>query len=160
MACEPNVSTGKLWKLEYIIDCLDTAPVEDDWVRFGGLVDKTINSDGNLIDVTTDTTVGDFIEQIMTTKTLDITGNGIVKNTGEDSDSLLALYMHYMKPTATGGQPLAWIRITSPLITWVIPAVFSSFNMNAPLNEAPTFDFALTQTASPIGSTIERTPTV
>lgn len=156
--CKPPVGTGKLWMIEYAIGCPDEAPKEEAvWKRLGGLIDKTVSSSGNLVDITTDTTVGDFVAQMVTTKSLDVSGNGIAMETGQDAENIKELYLHYVNPVATGGQPTAWVRITSPLITWTIPALFSSFNFSAPLNDPPTFDFELTQTASAIGNTIEAT---
>lgn len=151
MACEPNTTTGREAVMQYQISCLDVAPVEDDWKMFGAVRTKGVTNAGNTIDTTADDTQGKYNESIVTSYTKEFSMDGIIRNSGASAKGFADLYAHWNDPSATGGQPVLWIKLTDPTGVETAPVVITSIDKDYPDQDVMTYSMGFSVTSSPIG---------
>ena len=153
MACEPNTTTGKEAIFEYQIACLDVAPVEASWTTFGAVRTKGVTNAGNTVDTTADDTAGKYGESIVTTYTKEYSIDGIIRNSGASAKGFAELYAHWNDPSATGDQPVLWVRFTDPTGVETAPVVITAIDKSAPYDDVQTYSMSFSVTGSPIGVT-------
>lgn len=153
MACEPNTTTGREAVFEYFIGCLDVAPTEDDWQLFGAVRTKGVTNAGNTVDTTADDTQGKYTESIVTTYTKEYSIDGIIRNSGQSAKGFAEIYAHWNDPSATGDQPVMWVRLTDPTGVETAPVMITSIDKDYPDQDVMTYSMGFAVTSSPVGVT-------
>ena len=157
MACETTKYVGRDVVLEYAIGCGDARPNPSDWKRFGSLRTKEFSLSWDTTDVTDSDSIGALRENLATFQTLTISGDGIAKASG--ANNLVELTKHVVNPTATNGQPLVWLRMTFPDLTFTAFMLLSTLSRSAPYDDVVTYSMEASATASDFGLLVEDTPT-
>ncbi|TNF65769.1 Ig domain-containing protein [Streptococcus salivarius] len=159
MACNQLKYVGKVVVLEYAIACPDVMPAAGDWKRIGAMTGKNMSIEWDTADTTADDSVGSLRENLATFQSLTISGDGMLK-AGDNVDALnlKELNKHIVQPTATGGQPFVWLRMTYPDLTFIAPMLMSTFERDAPFDGPATYSLEASATASPYGLLVEDTP--
>lgn len=157
MACETTKYVGRDVVLEYAIGCGDTKPADADWKRFGSLRTKEFSLSWDTTDVTDSDSIGALRENLATFQNLTISGDGMAKASGVGN--LVELTKHFVNPTATNGQPLVWMRMTFPDLTFTAFMLLSTLSRSAPYDDAVTYSMEAMATASDFGLIVEDTPT-
>lgn len=160
MACKQKKFPGKLVIVEYFIGCPDKLPTAQDWKRLGSMRTKDYTLTWDSSDATDDASVGSIRESLMTFLSVELSGDGTVRNDGGAyAESVIELEMHVSNPEATGGQPSAWFRITDPRLTRTVYMNIGEFQpLSAPYDDITTWSFSASATASDFGLIVERTP--
>lgn len=157
--CALRKYTGKSVVMEYAIKCGDEMPVSGDWKRFGAMRTKSFSAPWDTVDATADDVEGYIRENLATFQQLSVSGDGTLLNgNAEDAQNFKALTKHFFNPTATGGQPTAWIRMTFPDLTFTCYMIISDLSREAPYDDVTTYSFEASATASTFGITVEDTP--
>lgn len=146
--------------LEYAIAEGDAVPLEAAWKRFGSLRTKEFGLEWETTDGTADDSVGALRENLATFQTLSISGDGVCKASGAGAANLIELTKHVANPTATDGQPVAWIRMTFPDLTFTAFMIITNMSRSAPYDDVVTFSLEASATASDFGLIVEDTPAV
>lgn len=155
MACETTKYVGRDVVLEYSIGCGDEKPLPGAWKRFGSLRTKEFALSWDTTDVTDSDSVGALRENLATFQTLTISGDGIAKASGVGN--LVELTKHFVSPTATNGQPVVWLRMTFPDLTFTAFMLLSNLSRSAPYDDAVTYSLEAMATASDFGLIVEDT---
>lgn len=158
MACKSTKYVGRTVVLDYAIGCGDALPADADWERFGSLRTKEFNLQWETTDATADDSISALRENLATFQTLEISGDGVCKASGTGSAALIELTKHVANPAATAGQPVAWMRMTFPDITFTAFMLISSLARSAPYDDVVTFSLAASATTSDFGLIVEDTP--
>lgn len=158
MACKQLKFTGKTVVLEYHIGCPDTLPQEQDWKRVGAMRGKELTLEWDTTDATADDSVGALRENLATFQNMSISGDGTVKVSGAGAAELKALTKHVLNPSATGGQPTAWMRLTFPDLTFVAYMLVSNMSRSAPHDDVVTYSLEASATSSDFGLIVDDTP--
>lgn len=158
MGCIKQKFTGRDVVLEYSIGCGDQLPLEVDWKRFGSLRTKEFEINWDSQDATDSDSVGALRESLATFQTLKMSGDGTVKASGAGSANLIELTKHVARPEATGGDPVAWMRMTFPDLTFIAYMLMTKIARSAPYDNVVTYSMEATATASDFGLIVEDTP--
>lgn len=155
MACEPITGLGRDVIFEYVIQCLDVAPPAEDtgWTVFGAVRTKSVTNSANTIDTTADDSEGDYSESIIGTKTKEFSIDGIIRKSGPSAKGFAELYAHWNDSSATGGQPVMWVRMTDSTGVETAPVTMTAIDKSNPYDDVPTYSITLAVTSSPIGVT-------
>jgi len=156
MACETEKYVGRVVVLEYAIGCGDTLPVEADWKRIGSMRSKEFALAWDNIDTTADDSIGSLRENLATFQTLAISGDGLAKASG--TNNLVELTKHFVNPTATNGQPVAWMRMTFPDLTFTAFMLLTTLSRSVPYDDAVTYSLEAMATGSDFGLIVDDTP--
>lgn len=159
MACESTKYVGRDVVLEYAIGCGDEKPDSGDWKVFGALRTKNFSLTWDTTDATADDSVGALRENLATFQNLEISGDGVCKASGAGSANLIELTKHVANPVATSGQPVVWMRMTFPDLTFVAFMLISDLSRAAPHDDVVTYSLTASATASDFGLTVTDTPT-
>ncbi len=156
--CKNQKFTGRVAVLEYAIACGDSLPAKADWTRLGAMRAKELTIEWETTDATADDSVGALRESLATFQTLSVSGDGTLKVTGNGAQALIDLTKHVARPDATGGEPVAWLRLTFPDLTFTFFAMVTNMSRSAPHDDVATYSFEATATSSDFGLIIEETP--
>lgn len=157
MACESTKYVGRDVVLEYAIGCGDEKPSSGDWKFFGALRTKNFSLTWDTTDATADDSVGALRENLATFQNLEISGDGVCKVSGAGSANLIELTKHVANPAATSGQPVVWMRMTFPDLTFVAFMLISDLSRAAPHDDVVTYSLTASATASDYGLTVTDT---
>ncbi|HFG1952584.1 TPA: phage tail tube protein [Vibrio cholerae] len=158
MACNKTKYVGRDVVLEYAIGCGDAVPASAEWKVFGSLRTKEFNLSWDTTDATDGDSVGALRENLATFQTLTISGDGVCKASGAGSANLIEISKHVANPVATGGQPVTWMRMTFPDITFTCFMLFSTLSRSAQYDDVVTYSMEASATASDFGLIVEDTP--
>ncbi len=158
MGCNKTKYVGRDVVLEYSIGCGDALPAPEDWKVFGSLRTKEFNLSWDTTDATDSDSVGALRENLATFQSLSISGDGVCKASGAGAQNLVEITKHVAKPDATDGQPVAWMRMTFPDLTFTAFMLFSTLSRAAPYDDVVTYSMEATATASEFGLLVEDTP--
>lgn len=158
MPCNKTKFVGKDVVLEYVIGCGEELPTEQDWKRFGSLRTKEFEIAWDTTDATDSDSVGALRENLATFQSMTISGDGVVKASGAGAQNLIDLTKHVIQPNATGGQPVVWLRMTFPDLTFIAYMLVSNISRSAPYDDLTTYSFEASATASDFGLIVEDTP--
>uniref|UniRef100_UPI003F580FBE phage tail protein n=1 Tax=Vibrio cholerae TaxID=666 RepID=UPI003F580FBE len=158
MACNKTKYVGRDVVLEYAIGCGDSLPASNQWKVFGSLRTKEFNLSWDTTDATDGDSVGALRENLATFQTLTISGDGVCKASGAGSANLIEISKHVANPIATGGQPVTWMRMTFPDITFTCFMLFSTLSRSAQYDDVVTYSMEASATASEFGLIVEDTP--
>lgn len=156
--CKNQKFVGRTAILEYAIGCGDEMPAAADWKRLGAMRAKELTIEWETTDATADDSIGALRENLATFQTLSVSGDGVLKVSGTGAAALIALTKHVIKPEATGGEPVAWIRLTFPDLTFTFFAIVTNMSRSAPYDDVATYSFEASATASDFGLIAEDTP--
>lgn len=156
--CKNNKYVGRDVVLEYFIGCGDVLPASGDWKRFGSMRTKEFNSEWDSADATADDSIGSLRENLATFLSLTMSGDGTLTLTGANAANLKEVNKHFINPVATGGQPVMWMRMTFPDLTFTAFMLLSSFSRSAPYDDVATYSMEASATASDFGLIVEDTP--
>lgn len=156
--CKNQKFVGRVAILEYAIGCGDVMPAAADWKRLGAMRAKELTIEWETTDATADDSIGALRENLATFQTLSVSGDGVLKVAGAGAAALIALTKHVIKPEATGGEPVAWIRLTFPDLTFTFFSIVTNMSRSAPYDDAATYSFEASATASDFGLMVEDTP--
>ncbi len=102
---------GKKVLIEFAI-ALESAAVGGlTWQTLGMMRGKSMKTSWDDVDTTADGS-GDTKTALATFKNVEFSGDGVSRDDAVYKQKVL--HAHFHNPTATGGQPLAWIRMTDP----------------------------------------------
>jgi predicted secreted protein len=163
MACESTAFLGRDTSLEFAISCGDTLPLESDWKFIGALRSNSLSTEWDTVDATADDSAGAIREMLATFKAITISTDGVARRTDSAVVHQTELFIHFNNPTATGGQPVVWLRRTDPRVTLVGYFLMSTYDLEAPYDEIATFSIEATTTANSViatGVSITPTPVV
>lgn len=155
--CKNQKFTGRLVVLEYAIGCGDALPAAADWKRVSAMRAKELTIEWETSDATADDSIGSLRENLATFQSVSVSGDGTVKAAGAGADALLALTKHIAKPELTGGEPVAWLRLTYPDLTFTFFAIVTNASRSAPHDDVVTFSLEASATASDFGLIVEET---
>lgn len=157
--CTTNKLVGKDCVLEYAMGCGDEKPQNGDWKRFGGMRTKSLSAGWDTIDATTDDLVGYVRENLATYQNFSVSGDGaVLRGDSDGAVNAKALYKHFMNPTATGGQPVIWLRLTFPgFLRFTVYTILTTMDLEAP-EELVTFSMEAMATSSNFGVIVEDAP--
>lgn len=158
MACNKQKFVGRDVALEYFIACGDELPGAADWVRLGSMRTKEFTLEWETTDATADDSVGSLRENLATFQSLTVSGDGTVKASGAGAQGLIDLTKHVANPALTDGQPVAWIRVTFPDLTFTAFMIVTNVSRSAPFDDVVTYSFSASATASDFGLIIDDTP--
>lgn len=158
MGCNKTKYVGRDVVLEYSIGCGSALPETDDWKVFGSLRTKEFNLSWDTTDGTDSDSVGALRENLATFQSLSISGDGVCKASGAGAQNLIDLTKHVANPTATGGQPIAWMRMTFPDLTFTALMLLSNMSRSAPYDDVVTYSMESSATASDFGLIVTDTP--
>ena len=158
MACNKTKFVGRDVVLEYVIGCGDELPTEGDWKRFGSMRTKEFTLEWDTTDATDADTVGALRENLATFLALSISGDGTVKASGTGAANLIELTKHVSNPAATSGQPVVWMRMTFPDLTFTCFMLLSSMSRSAPYDDVVTYSMEASATSSDFGLIVDDTP--
>lgn len=156
--CKSQKYTGRVAVLEYAIGCGDQLPADAEWQRLGAMRAKELTIEWETTDATADDSIGALRENLATFQTLSVSGDGTLKASGTGSAALIELTKHVVRPDATGGEPVAWIRLTFPDLTFTFYAIVTNMSRSAPYDDVATYSFEASATASDFGLIVEDTP--
>lgn len=156
--CKNQKFVGRTAILEYAIGCGDEMPAAADWKRLGAMRAKELTIEWETTDATADDSIGALRENLATFQTLSVSGDGVLKVAGTGAAALIALTKHVIKPEATGGEPVAWIRLTFPDLTFTFFSIVTNMSRSAPYDDVATYSFEASATASDFGLMVEDTP--
>ena len=158
MPCNKTKFVGRDVVPEYAIACGDALPLPGDWKRLGSMRTKEFNLEWETTDATADDSVGALRETLATFQTLSVSGDGTVKASGLGAENLIELTKHVANPEATDGQPVVWIRLTFPDLTFTTFMIITNLSRSAPFDDVVTFSFEASATASDFGLMVDDTP--
>lgn len=158
MACNKKKYVGRDVVLEYAIGCGEVMPTEAEWNVFGSLRTKEFNLAWDTTDATDSDSIGALRENLATFQTLTISGDGTCKASGSGAANLIELTKHVANPVATSGQPVAWMRMTFPDLTFTAYMIISTMSRSAPYDDVVTYSMEATATASDYGLMVDDTP--
>lgn len=156
--CKNKKYVGRDVVLEYFIGCGDTLPLPADWRRFGSLRAKEFSAEWDSADATADDSIGSLRENLATFLSLTMSGDGTLTTTGDGAANLKEMTKHFLQPDATGGQPVVWMRMTFPDLTFTAFMLLSTFSRSAPYDDVATYSMEASATASDFGLIVEDTP--
>lgn len=156
--CKSQKYVGRDCVLEYVIGCGDELPASGDWKRMGAMRTKELTIEWETDDATADDSIGALRENLATFQILSVSGDGTLKASGAGAANLIEMTKHVVKPEATAGQPVAWIRLTFPDLTFIFFALVSNMSRNAPYDGIATYSFEASATSSDFGLIVEDTP--
>lgn len=154
--CKSQKFTGRVAVLEYAIGCGDALPASGDWKRLGAMRTKDLNIEWETADGTADDSIGSLRENLATFQSLSVSGDGTLKASGSGSAALIEMTKHVVKPE--GGEPVAWIRLTYPDLTFTFFAIVTNMSRSAPYDDVATYSFEASATSSDFGLMVEDTP--
>lgn len=158
MACKSTKYTGRTVVLEYALGCGDEQPEPGDWKNFGALRTKEFNLEWETTDATADDSIGALRENLATFQSLTISGDGVCKASGAGAANLIELTKHVANPQGTAGQPVVWLRMTFPDITFTAFMILTTMSRSAPFDDVVTYSMEASATSSDFGLIVEDTP--
>lgn len=156
--CSNDKYPGKLTVVEFAIGCPDVVPDEADWLLIGSLRNKELATQWDTIDATTDDSPGAARENIASFQNITLSVDGVSRKTDDTQHNQNALIDHIFNPAATGGQPYAWARVTSPARTYVLPCLWNSATLTWAYDDVSTFAAEAMIAPSDTGVIITPTP--
>ena len=156
--CKSQKYAGRVVLLEFQIGCGDVLPSPTGWKRFAAMRTKEFNLQWDTIDATADDSISSLRDNIASFQTLTMTGDGVCKASGKGAAELLAMTKHVVNPQGTAGQPVAWLRMTFPDLTFTAFMIVTNMSRSAPYDDLVTFSMEASATGSDFGLIVEDTP--
>lgn len=164
MACKLPGYVGRDIAVEYALACGDVDPRSPDfvWTRFGAMRTKEFSLTWDTADTTADDSIGGLRGNLATFKSLEISGDGVARQgTGAEKAAFTILTKHVFNPGDDySNQPVAWIRMTFPDVTFIAYMIITDLSRSAPYDDVVTFSFTAMATDSDFGLIVEDTPDV
>lgn len=158
MACKKLKFTGKDVIVRYAIGCPDAVPLEAEWKRMMALRSRGLEITWDTADASDGDSIGALRENIATFQSMSVSGDGTVKVSGAGSENHREFTKHVVKPDATGGQPVMWLQLIYPDLTFTAFCVISTLSRTGAYDDIVTYAFEASATASDFGLIVEDTP--
>lgn len=162
MPCNQTDFVGRDVTIEYALACGDVDPTDPSfsWLSIGGGRTKSLNIEWDTVDTTADDSVGNLRSNLATFKQMTVSIDGVLrKGTGADTN-LVDLTKHVINPGVDyNDQPVAWIRMRYPDLTFIAYMLVSTYGREAPYDDVATYSFEGTATSSEFGLIVQDTPT-
>lgn len=161
--CKLPGYVGRDVLLEYGLACGDVNPTDPSfsWTPFASLRTKEFNLTWDTADASSDSSPNSLRENLATFQTLEISGDGVAKQAtavGEVS-AFTTLTKHVVRPGAAfSNQPVAWLRITFPDLTFIAYMLITDLSRSATYDDVVTFSFTAVAASSDLGLIVEDTP--
>lgn len=160
-ACANQSMTGVDYVMEYFIGCGDVKPDSGDYVPIGGFTSKEQTVEWDTVDATSDLTVGNLKDTATSYLNYSLSGDLVARSTDEVGRvNQIALVKHVITGAATGGKPVAWIRLTGPDLTYECFMSITNISLSAPTTDVVTRSFEASAAYSPFGLIVTDTPVV
>lgn len=158
--CVLDKYVGRDVGFEYMLACGDVDPQGGSvsWLPIGALRAKEFSLEWDKVDATADNNKGNTRSALATYKTFSCSGDGTCMRKDGTQSNQTALFKHVNNPAGTGGQPVAWIRITCPDITVIAYCLITNISRTMPYDELATFSFEAEATESEYGVIVIDTP--
>lgn len=158
--CKLDKYIGRDVGFEFMMACGDVDPKLPDnvWLPIGALRAKEFSIEWDKVDATADNNKGSTRSSLATYKTFSCSGDGTCMRKDGTQSNQTMLFKHVNDPSSTGGQPVAWIRITCPDITVMAYCIVTSITRTMPHDELSTFSFEAEATESAFGVVVIDTP--
>jgi len=163
MACKLPGYVGRDVLLEYALACGDVDPTAPEfaWTAFASLRTKEFNLTWDTADASSDSSPNSLRENLATFQTLEISGDGVAKQSTEVGvqSAFTLLTKHVVTPGAAfSNQPVAWIRMTFPDLTFIAYMLITDLSRSATYDDVVTFSFTAMAASSDYGLIVEDTP--
>lgn len=139
------------------IGCGDTKPLESAYKLFGACTSKSLNLGGDTVDATTDQSVGNVAETLVTTQTFEASLEGNVRITDPEGEDHTAFVIYRADEMNARRQPGLWLRMIFPDITVLRFVNFTGYERTAGTNAIVTFSATFTAAPSEFGTEITAT---
>lgn len=143
----PNF-VGKNVLVEYALACGDVNPRTLSYAPVGSMRGKDLTLSADTVDTTADDSSGGFRSNLVTFKTLEFTGDGVVRVSSVADTGQTILLDHFVSED----QPVAWFRFTYPDRTIYAYSIITELSRSAPFDEVVTY--SLTTMGTDTGSTL------
>lgn len=162
MACKLPGYVGRDVLLEYGLACGDVDPTAPEfvWTAFASLRTKEFSLTWDTADASSDSSPNNLRENLATFQSLEISGDGVAKRqTGAEQTAFTTLTKHVITPGAAfGHQPVAWLRMTFPDLTFIAYMIITDLSRSATFDDVVTFSFTAMAASSDFGLLVEDTP--
>lgn len=162
MPCNQVDFVGRDVTIEYALACGDVDPtdISFSWLSIGGGRTKSLTLEWDTVDTTADDSVGNLRSNLATFKQLTASIDGVCrKGSGADAN-LITLTKHVIAPGEDyNDQPVAWIRMRYPDLTFIFYALVNTYGREAPYDDVATYSFEAMATSSEFGLIVLDTPT-
>lgn len=170
--CSLPEYVGREVAVEYALACGDVDPVSLAFKRIGAMTTKGFSLTWDTTELSTDagsptpgtpeaaaTIINALRTNLATFKNFTVTGDGLARRKDDAWSNLIELTKHVGNPgLGFNGQPVAWIRLTFPDLTFICYCIINDLGRGAPTDTAVTFSFGAMATSSPFGLIINDTP--
>lgn len=159
MACSLPGYNGREVALEVAYACGDVNPLTLAWAPIGALRTKEFNLTWDTSDASSDDSIGSLRANIATWQTLEVTFDGVCKRQDGTKSNQTRLAKHTISPGPDySGQPVVWVRMTFPDLTFIFYALSTEMSRSAPFDDIATFNGAFSATESDFGLIVVDTP--
>lgn len=159
--CATGYAVGLDYTLEYTIGCGDVKPDSADYQPIGGFTSKEQTLQYDEVDPTSDLAVGNIKETLTSYLNYELSGDVSARTADEVGRvNQIALLKHFINPTATGGKPYIWTRLTGPELTYECFMIMTEFSNSMPTGDVVTRAFTAKAASSPFGLIVTDTPVV
>lgn len=157
MACKNRKYVGRSVVLEYALGCGSDDPGALNFKVIGAMRTKEFSIEWDTTDATADDSVGSLRENLATFLGLTISGDGTCLNDGAAAKDLNDLVKYVINPVGGGGQPVAWLRMTFPDLTFTAFCIVTTVSRSAPYDDVVTYSLEASATSSDVGLLVEDT---
>ena len=145
--------------LDIAFACGDVNPSTLTFMPVGAMTSKSFNAENDTVDATSDKSVGGVRGNLTTYKNITVSGSAFARRDDDAASNLKRLTKHALKPEAGfNNQPVVWVRMTYPDLTFIVYMIISSIGREASVGELVTSDIEFASTSSDFGIIVEDTP--
>jgi len=159
--CKLPGYVGRDVSLEIAYACGDVDVNTLTWTAFGSLRTKSFELTWDTADASSDSSINSLRENLATFQNFTISGDGVAKRAVEAGEvsTFTQLTKHVARPGPDySNQPVAWLRITFPDLTFIAYMLITTLSRNATYDDVVTFDFEASVASSDVGLLVQDTP--
>ena len=150
---------GKDVALEVAFACGDVDPATLTFMPVGAMTTKSFTGESNTVSAMSDKATGSVVPNFVVSRNVSASGSGLARREDDASSNVVRLVKHWAKPeVGFNNQPVVWVRMTFPHLTFIFYAIISSISHEAPTEEMVTFDVEFQATSSDSGLLVDDTP--
>jgi uncharacterized protein YjdB len=139
--------------------CGDVHPNTLTFMPIGNMTTKSLTMESDTVQATGDKSVGGINANFVTFRNVTFSGDGFVRRDDDADSNVMRLTKHWANPEAGfNNQPVVWVELIYPDLTFYYYAIISSISREAPTSEMVTFSVEFQATSSDFGIIVEDTP--
>lgn len=139
--------------------CGDVHPNTLTFMPIGNMTTKSLTMESDTVQATGDKSVGGINTNLVTYRNVTFSGDGFVRRDDDADSNIMRLTKHWANPEAGfNNQPVVWVELIYPDLTFYYYAIVSSISREAPTAEMVTFSVEFQATSSDYGLIVEDTP--